>query len=165
MLFRKLRLKNWHPLKQTKTKNKRHFFIPTFKVIQLCFFDQNDSFTLKVLKCNLSLAEPWYETLHIQSAIFLFMAQPKINCVFRTFRVKESFWAKKQSCITLKFGIKKWCLVFVCFSGCHFTLDGFIKFFFHVSTCLYHMFTHYMQNSEICNAFIISEPEFTVCLV
>ena len=40
----------WRPLNQTKTKNKRHFFIPTFKVIQLCFFVQNDSFTLKVLK-------------------------------------------------------------------------------------------------------------------
>ena len=58
----------------------------------------------------MSLAEPWYETLHIQSAIFLIMAQPKINCVFRTFRVKESFWIKKQSCIALKVGIKKWCL-------------------------------------------------------
>ena len=70
-------------------------------------------------KCNLSLAEPWYETLHIKSAIFLIMAQPKTNCVFRTFRVKESFWSKKQSCITLKVGIEKWCLffVFVCFSG------------------------------------------------
>ena len=43
----------WHPLKQTKTKNKRHFFIPTFKVIQLCFFVQNDSFTLKILKTQL----------------------------------------------------------------------------------------------------------------
>ena len=49
-LFHKLRLNSWRPLKQTKTKNKRHFFIPTFKVIQLCFFAQNDSFTLKVLK-------------------------------------------------------------------------------------------------------------------
>ena len=58
----------------------------------------------------MSLDELWYETLHIQSAIFLIMAQPKRNCVFRTFRVKESFWAKKQSCITLKVGIKKWCL-------------------------------------------------------
>ena len=56
----------------------------------------------------MSLAEPWYETLHIQSAIILFMAQPKINWVFRTFRVKKSFWTKKQSCITLKVGIKKW---------------------------------------------------------
>ena len=49
-LFRKLRLKNQHPLKQTKTKNKHHFFIPTFKVVQFCFFAQDDSFTLKVLK-------------------------------------------------------------------------------------------------------------------
>ena len=90
--------------------------------MQLSFFAQNDSFTLKVLKRNLSLAEPWYETLHIQSAIFLIMAEPKVNCGFRTFRVKESFWAKKQSCITLKVGIKKWRLffVFVCFSGRQF---------------------------------------------
>ena len=32
------------------------------------------------------------------------------------------------------------------------------KFFFQVSTCLSNMFTHYIQNLEICNAFIISEP-------
>ena len=45
------------------------------------------------------------------------------NCDFRTFRVKESFWAKQQSCITLKVSLRKWCpfFVFVCFSGCHFT--------------------------------------------
>ena len=49
-LFRKLRVKNWHPLKQTKAKDKGHFSLPIFKVIQLCFFVQNDSFTLKVLK-------------------------------------------------------------------------------------------------------------------
>ena len=36
--------------KTNKTKNKRHLFVPTFKVIQLCFFAQKDSFTLKVLK-------------------------------------------------------------------------------------------------------------------
>ena len=54
--------------------------------------------------------------------MFHIMAQPKTNCVFRTFRVKESFWVKKQSCITLKVGIKKWRLFFdfVCFSGCQF---------------------------------------------
>ena len=93
----------------------------------------------------MSLAEPWYETLNIQSAIFLIMAQPKTNCVFRTFRVKESFWTKKQSCITLKVGIKKWRLffVFVCYSGCHFTWDGFTKkdnvqkiFFKYLHVCL-----------------------------
>ena len=31
-------------------KNGRHFFISTFENLQLCFFVQNDSFTLKVLK-------------------------------------------------------------------------------------------------------------------
>ena len=36
------------------------------------------------------------------------------------------------------------------------------KFFFQVSTCLSNMFTQYIQNLEIYNAFIISEPEFTV---
>ena len=42
--------RKWHPLKQTKTKNGRHFFISTFDNFQLCFFVQKDSFTLKVLK-------------------------------------------------------------------------------------------------------------------
>ena len=36
-------------------------------------------------------------------------------------------------------------------------------FFFQVSTILSNMFTYYIQNLEIYNAFIISEPEFTVC--
>ena len=40
----------WHTLKQTKSKNKHHFFIPTFYVIQLCFWVQKDSSTLKILK-------------------------------------------------------------------------------------------------------------------
>ena len=42
---------------------------------------------------------------------------------FRTFGVNESFWAKQQSCITLKVSLRKWCpfFVFVCFNGCHFT--------------------------------------------
>ena len=37
--------------------------------------------------------------------------------------MKESFWAKEQSFITLKVYLRKWCpfFVFVCFSGCHFT--------------------------------------------
>ena len=61
----------------------------------------------------MSLAEPWFETLHIQSAISLIMAQQKTNCDFRTFRVKESFWAKQQSCITLKVSLRKWCPFFV----------------------------------------------------
>ena len=60
--------------------------------------------------------------MQIECEMFHIMAQPKTNCVFRTFRVKESFWAKKQSCITLKVGIKKkhLFLVFVCFSGRQF---------------------------------------------
>ena len=59
----------------------------------------------------------------------LIMAQPMTNCIFRTFRVKESFWVKQQSCMTLKVSLQKWCpfFVFVCFSGCHFTQDGFTK--------------------------------------
>ena len=35
------------------------------------------------------------------------------NCDFRTFRVKESFWAKEQSCITLKVSLQKWCPFFL----------------------------------------------------
>ena len=54
--------------------------------------------------------------------MFLIMAQPKTNCNFRTFRVEESFWTKKQSCKLLKVDITKWrpFFVFVCFNGCHF---------------------------------------------
>ena len=40
----------WRPLKQTKSKNKHHFSSPTFWVIQLCFWVQKDSSTLKALK-------------------------------------------------------------------------------------------------------------------
>ena len=45
--------------------------------------------------------------MHIQSAMFLIMAQPKTNCIFRTFRVTESFWTKKQSCKFSKVDIMK----------------------------------------------------------
>ena len=31
------------------------------------------------------------------------------KCNFRTFEVDESFWAKQQSCITLKVSLRKWC--------------------------------------------------------
>ena len=49
--------------------------------------------------------------------------QPKTNCVFRTFRVEESFWTKKQSCKFSKVGIMKWrpLFDFVRFNGRHFT--------------------------------------------
>ena len=49
-LLRYRNFKIWHPLKQTKSKNGRHFFISTFENLQLCFFVQKDSSTLKVLK-------------------------------------------------------------------------------------------------------------------
>ena len=39
----------------------------------------------------------------------------------------------------------------------------FTKFFFQVSSSLFNMFTHDIQNLETYNALIISEPEFTVC--
>lgn len=61
------------------------------------------------------LPEPWFETLHIQSAIFLIMAQPNTNCDFRTFSVKESFWGKKQNCITLKISLWKLLVSIFCF--------------------------------------------------
>ena len=38
--------------------------------------------------------------------MFLIMAEPKTNCIFRTFRVDESFWTKKQSCKFSKVDIK-----------------------------------------------------------
>ena len=57
----------------------------------------------------------------MQSAMFLIMAQPKTNYIFRTFRVAESFLTKKQICKFSKVDIMKWCpfFDFVCFNGCH----------------------------------------------
>ena len=49
-LLRYRNFKIWRPLKQTKSKNGCHFFISTFENLQLCFFVQKDSSTLKVLK-------------------------------------------------------------------------------------------------------------------
>ena len=42
----------WHPLKQTKLKNKHHFYTPTFWVIQLYFLVRKDSSTPKVWKIH-----------------------------------------------------------------------------------------------------------------
>ena len=48
--FAKSRYVKWHPLRQTKSKNKQHFFIPIFHDIQLCFWSGRDSSPLKVFK-------------------------------------------------------------------------------------------------------------------
>ena len=78
----------------------------TFKVIQLCCLVKKDSFTPKVLKLHFvsvkhGSASIWYiahSTFDIEAESCLTVT----NYNFRTFRVKESFWAKQQSCITLK---------------------------------------------------------------
>ena len=116
-----------HMSTQGKGKLKHHFRKLTFKVIQLCCLAQKDSFTPKVLKLHFvsvkhGSASIWYvahSTFDIEAESCLTVT----NCNFRTFRVKESFWAKQQSCITLKVSLRKWCpfFVFVCFNGCHFT--------------------------------------------
>ena len=62
--------KIWRPLKQTKSKNGCHFFISTFENLQLCFFVQKDSSTLKALKNFL-----WVRLRKIdlnRSALFIF---------------------------------------------------------------------------------------------
>ena len=61
--------------------------------------------------------------------MFLFDVDPETKYIFMVFRVDESFWTQKQSCITQKVGLEKWCLFFdfVCFSGRHFTLPHFAK--------------------------------------
>ena len=69
-------------------------------------------------------------TSNVEFATFHIETEPcltETKCNFRTFGVNESFWAKQQSCITLKVSLWKWCpfFDFVCFSGCHFTQPGF----------------------------------------
>ena len=127
VLLRKSILSKMTSTKTYKNKNGHHFLRLTFKVIQLFCLAQKDSFTPKVLKLHFvsvknGSASIWYvahSTFDIEAESCLTVT----NCNFRTFRVKESFWAKQQSCITLKVSLRKWCpfFVFVCFSGCHFT--------------------------------------------
>ena len=67
--------------------------------------------------------------MHIKHATFFFDVDPETKYIFMVFRVGESFLTQKQSCITQKVGLEKWCLFFdfVCFSGRHFTLPHFAK--------------------------------------
>ena len=61
--------------------------------------------------------------------MFCIISQQETKYKLRDFRVDESVWTQKQSCITQKVGLEKWCLFFdfVCFSGRHFTLPHFAK--------------------------------------
>ena len=108
------------------SKNGQNFRRLTFKDIQLCCLAQNDSFTLKVLKSQfVTVKHDSASISNVECATYHIEAEPcltETRCDFRTFRVKESFWAKQQSCITLKVSLRKWCpfFDFVCFSGHHF---------------------------------------------
>ena len=75
----------------------------------------------------MSLDRRQKETLHIEYATFCIISQPVTKYNLRAFRVDESFWTQKQSCITQKVGLEKWCLFFdfVRFSGRHFKKSGF----------------------------------------
>ena len=63
--------RKWHPFKQTKTKNGRHFFISTFDNFQLCFFVQKDSFTLKVLKMQFVFGWDYENLVKMNNAAWL----------------------------------------------------------------------------------------------
>ena len=132
-------------------KNKKSTPLPKTNFLRhtTCCLVQKDSSTPKVLKLHFvsvkhGSASIWYvahSTFDIEAESCLTVT----NCNFRTFRVKESFWAKQQSYLNLKVNLRKWCpfFVFVCFSGCHFPYDGFsqkdtegIQFFFFPHFCL-----------------------------
>ena len=75
--------RKWHPFKQTKTKNGRHFFISTFDNFQLCFFVQKDSFTLKVLKMQFVFGWDYENLVKMNNAawlwsIFLSLSQRQV---------------------------------------------------------------------------------------
>ena len=89
------RLVKWRPLKQTKSKNGRHFFISTFDKLQLWFFVQKDSSTLKVLKMQFVFGWPYdKEHCRLNMQCSLLTDQPETKCIFKTFGVEESFWTK-----------------------------------------------------------------------
>ena len=49
--------------------------------------------------------------------------EPKTKYILKTFKVEESLWNQKQSCLEWKIGLEKCCpfFDFVCFNGRHFT--------------------------------------------
>ena len=63
--------RKWHPFKQTKTKNGRHFFTSTFDNFQLCFFVQKDSFTLNVLKMQFVFGWDYENLVKMNNAAWL----------------------------------------------------------------------------------------------
>ena len=97
-------LVKWRPLKQTKSKNGRHFEKPTFYDIQLCCLVQKDSSTSKVLKLPFVYVKHGSESiLNVAHSTFDIQAEPCLTETkgnFRTFGVDESFWTKQQSCIS-----------------------------------------------------------------
>ena len=127
VLFCKSRLSKMASNKTNKIEKRTSLPIITFKVVQLCCLAQKDSFTPKVLKLHFvsvkhGSAPTWY-VAHLTFDIEAELCLTVTNCDFRIFRVKELFWVKQQSCITLKVSLRKLCpfFDFVCFSGCHFT--------------------------------------------
>ena len=100
-------------------KNGHHFQILTFKVIQLCCLAQKDSFTPKVLKLHfVSVKHGSASIRYVAHSMFDIEAEScltVINCDFRTFRLKESFWVKQQICITLKVSLQKLCPILFLF--------------------------------------------------
>ena len=115
-LLRYHNFKIWRPLKQTKSKNGCHFIISTFENLQLCFFVQKDSSSLKVLKMQFVFGSSMIRNIADWICNVPYR-RPKTNCIFRTFRVAESFWTKKQSCKFSKVDIMFF--DFVCFNGRH----------------------------------------------
>ena len=106
VLLRKSILSKMTSTKTYKNKNGHHFRRLTFKVIQLCCLAQNDSFTLKVLKSQfVTVKHDSASISNVECATYHIEAEPCLTerkCNFRTFGVNKSFWAKQQSCITLK---------------------------------------------------------------
>ena len=62
------------------------------------------------------------EVLHVEHAMFCIISQPGTKYNLRAYRVDESFWTKKQSCITQKVGQKSG----VCFSILFVLVDAIL---------------------------------------
>ena len=104
----------------------------------------------------------------LKCAMFQEKAQPIRNCFFRTFRVEESFWTKKQSCKLWKVGIEK-CrpfFDFVCFNRCHFTWIykkwQCTNLIFQLFTNLSNIFQPNIKKLEACFSFNIWNKFFAV---
>ena len=136
--------RKWHPFKQTKTKNGRHFFISTFDNFQLCFFVPKDSFTLKFLKMQFVFGRDYENLVKMNNAAWLwsiFISLSRRQIAFLGHLEWRNLFGPKNKVSSHE--------KLVLGSGVYFLFLFVQNFFFKFLHGFSNIFTHYIKNLEI----------------